>query len=92
MKLISKFFAAVILAPIAALSFQACDKGKSYAELLNDENMAVNRFLCENRVVTSIPADSVFEVGPDAPYYRLAGLEARPATSALHVTTSPITP
>ena len=54
MKLISKFFAAVIL-----------------AELVRDEYMVVNRFLCENRVVTSIPADSVFEVGPDAPYYQL---------------------
>jgi lipoprotein len=71
MKLISKFLAAVVLASLAAISFQACDKGKSYAELLNDENMAVNRFLSENKVVTSIPADSVFEVGPDAPYYQL---------------------
>lgn len=33
--------------------------------------MAVNRFLVDHRIVTSVPADSVFEIGPDAPYYQL---------------------
>lgn len=70
MKIFSKiaFFA---IAAIAVVSLQSCEKTRSYSELLNDENMAVNRFLADQWVISSIPADSVFEVGPEAPYYQL---------------------
>lgn len=70
MKIFSKiaFFA---IAAIAVVSMQSCEKTRSYSELLNDENMAVNRFLADQWVIASIPADSVFEVGPEAPYYQL---------------------
>lgn len=51
--------------------FQSCESGRSYTELLNDENIAVNRFLADQWVIPSIPADTVFEVGPEAPYYML---------------------
>lgn len=68
-----------------------CEDSKSYADLLADENKAVNKFLVEHRVIDEIPADSVFEIGPDAPYYRIddegnvymqvlsAGTDERPA-------------
>ena len=49
----------------------SCDDNKSYAELLTDENHSVNTFLANQRVVNEIPEDSVFKVGPDAPYYRI---------------------
>lgn len=64
---------AALLAGVVALiaSLSSCEEGKSYAELLNDENKAVNRFLADQRVVDHIPADSIFEVGEDAPYYCL---------------------
>lgn len=70
MKIFSKiaFFLAAIF---VVVSFQACESGRSYSELLNDENMAVNRFLADHWVIKTIPADSVFEVGPEAPYYQL---------------------
>lgn len=70
MKIFSKiaFFA---IAAIAVISMQSCEKTRSYSELLNDENMAVNRFLADQWVIATIPADSVFEVGPEAPYYQL---------------------
>lgn len=70
MKIFSKiaFFA---IAAIAVVSMQSCEKTRSYSELLNDENMAVNRFLADQWVIATIPADSVFEVGPEAPYYQL---------------------
>lgn len=42
----------------AALS--ACSDRESYAELLNDENQAVNAYLSEYPVIASVPADSVF--------------------------------
>lgn len=53
------------------LAFSACDDGKTYAELLQTEDQSVNNFLADNIVINSIPADTVFETGPDAPYYRL---------------------
>ena len=60
-----------MVAVLAVISLQSCEKTRSYSELLNDENMAVNRFLADQWVIASIPADSVFEVGPEAPYYQL---------------------
>lgn len=59
---------AALAAGAAAVS---CDDNRSYAELLTDENHAVNLFLSDQRVVGEVPADSVFEEGPDAPYYQL---------------------
>lgn len=64
----------LLLALIAAtigITLTSCNDGKSYSELLNDETKSVNYFLAKQHVITSIPADSVFEVGPDAPYYQL---------------------
>ncbi|MDE6100091.1 MAG: DUF4827 domain-containing protein [Paramuribaculum sp.] len=65
----SIFLISIISALTAALS--SCSSSTSYAELLNDENKSVNRFLVNQIVIPSIPADSVFETGPDAPYYQL---------------------
>lgn len=49
----------------------SCSDGKSYAELLSNETQFVNSFLADQRVVNGIPADTVFECGTDAPYYRI---------------------
>lgn len=62
------FGAAALLAVTLASS---CDDGKTYAELLNDESHYVNAFLADQRVINSIPPDTVFETGEDAPYYRI---------------------
>lgn len=63
----------IYLLIISAISVLAvsCESGQSYAELLQTENQAVNRFLADQKVIADIPADSVFEVGPDAPYYQI---------------------
>lgn len=71
MKTIYRICYSMLLAVVAFMSFQSCESGRSYSELLNDENMAVNRFLADQWVIPGIPADTVFEVGPDAPYYQL---------------------
>lgn len=55
----------------ALISLSGCNDKKSYAELLTEENQAVNVFLSNQNVITSIPPDSIFEYGPDAPYYQL---------------------
>lgn len=49
----------------------SCEKTKSYSEMLRDEERAVNLYLSGQRVVPYVPEDSVFEVGPDAPFYRM---------------------
>ena len=51
------------------LAFSSCKDSKSYAELLNEETKAVNAFLADQNVILDIPADSIFEYGPDAPLY-----------------------
>lgn len=56
---------------LALMSLCACNDDQSYADRLNDERNAVNAFLANHRVVMSVPKDSVFEVGIDAPYYRI---------------------
>ena len=70
MKIFSKI-ALIVIATVVGFATQSCEKSRSYSELLNDENMAVNRFLADQWVIASIPADTVFLVGPDAPYYQL---------------------
>ena len=49
----------------------ACNDDQSYADRLNQERYAINAYLANHRVVMSIPEDSVFEVGEDAPFYRV---------------------
>ncbi|MDE7402924.1 MAG: DUF4827 domain-containing protein [Muribaculaceae bacterium] len=66
-----KYFGLGSIAWILLLLFTSCDDGKSYSELLRDEDHAVNWYLAQCRVETSIPKDSVFEVGADAPFYRM---------------------
>ena len=56
---------------VLALLGTACSKSKSYSELLRDEEKAVNWFMSNQKVISEIPADSVFISGPDAPYYRM---------------------
>lgn len=70
MKLIKYFGPLAIFACIASC-MTSCDDDKTYAELLTDENKYVNAFLADQHVINHIPADTVFETGPNAPYYRL---------------------
>lgn len=55
----------------ATLLTTSCNDSKSYADLLSAESKAINVFLADNNVILDIPADSVFQTGKDAPYYRL---------------------
>jgi len=64
-----KFISLIALMVFVCLS--ACKDSQSYADLLNKERYATNAYLANCRVVNEIPSDTVFEVGTDAPYYRL---------------------
>lgn len=55
----------------AAMALTSCSDSESYAEQLNDERHATNSFLSRYRVVDHVPADTVFETGDDAPFYKL---------------------
>lgn len=55
---------------MVATSLTSCNSNESYANMLNDERHAVNAFMA-NFQIKDVPADSVFEVGENAPYYKL---------------------
>ena len=61
----------VLPALLAVLALASCSNSESYAERLNTERIACNAYLATKRVVNSIPPDSVFEEGTDAPFYRI---------------------
>lgn len=61
----------VIITGALAIGLSSCSDGKSYADLLTDEAHYINNFLVDNTVVGSVPADTVFITGKDAPYYKL---------------------
>lgn len=61
-----------LISAILLLAFAtSCSDSKSYAELLTEENHTVNNFLSYQKLIDKIPTDTVFEVGPDAPYYQI---------------------
>ena len=62
---------ALLLAITVLMTLAACNDDESYADKLNDERNAVNAYLANQRVVMSIPEDTVFEVGENAPFYRI---------------------
>lgn len=61
----------LVLTAIMCLAFVSCEDTVSYSDLLKNEQKVSNWFLAQHRVCNEIPADSIFEVGPDAPYYRM---------------------
>jgi len=60
-----------ILSGLLLVGLSSCSDSESYADLLNKERHAANAYLANFRVVNEIPNDTVFEVGKDAPYYRI---------------------
>lgn len=69
-KIFIKIVALVVLGVLSLGGLTSCNDNESYAELLDDERHACNAFLANFRIA-EVPADSVFEVGSDAPYYKL---------------------
>jgi len=61
----------VFLLAVTLLAMCACNNDESYADRLNDERNAVNAYLANHRVVMNVPEDTVFEVGENAPFYRI---------------------
>lgn len=67
----NKFYIGVLAAALGCVILSGCSDTKTYAEYLRDEEMATNWFLAGERVENSVPANGEFEVGPDAPYYKM---------------------
>lgn len=66
-----RIFAMLLTGAVLLAGATSCNDDKSYAELLTEEAHYVNNFLADQRVINEMPADTVFETGSDAPYYRL---------------------
>jgi len=60
---------ALLLGTVCVMA--SCGDSESYSDRLNTERQATNAYLRTQRVVNTIPADTVFEVGEDAPFYRI---------------------
>ena len=61
----------LILLLSACVGFTACEKGESYADLLKKEEKAVNWYMSGEQVEVTIPSDSIFITGEDAPFYKM---------------------
>lgn len=70
MRLNSKISIFSFLGVMLAL-FSSCEKTKSYSELLKEEEQAVNWFLAQKKVALEIPENNDFQIGEDAPFYRM---------------------
>ena len=66
-----KKYSLLAIVALFLINLVSCSKTVSYSELLNDEEEATNWFLANQKIVTTVPEDSVFECGKDAPFYRM---------------------
>ncbi len=66
-----KSFYLMLMLALSLVELSSCKDNDSYADLLNKERHATNAYLANCRVVNDIPSDTVFEVGTNAPYYRI---------------------
>lgn len=53
-------------------SISITQKGLTYEDMLKHENKAIKKFLENVTVINEVPAENAFEVGSDAPFYKLA--------------------
>lgn len=71
MKISSRIILGGIASMFLMLAVVSCSDSKSYSELLNDEKHSINAYLANQKVINYVPADSVFQYGENAPYYRM---------------------
>lgn len=62
---IASFLSLVLLLMISS----SCSDSKTYAELLEAEQNAINKYLSNQQVIKTIPSDTIFITGENAPYY-----------------------
>lgn len=70
-KLSDKIYHSLFFSILIMIGMTSCNEGKSYSDLLEEEEKAVNWYLAQQRVEASVPADSIFLTGQDAPFYRM---------------------
>lgn len=65
------FKISMICVVLTSVMLASCSKTESYSDLLKKEQKVSNWYLAQHKVCNEIPADSVFLMGPDAPFYRM---------------------
>lgn len=68
---LTKYLLPAIVAIPAISTLTSCEDGKSYSDLLREEEKATNWYMANQRIELDIPSDSILEYGPQAPYYKL---------------------
>ncbi len=53
------------------IAFASCEDSKSYSDLLNEEEHAVNWYIAKHSVDLNIPEDGNFKTGDNAPFYKM---------------------
>lgn len=61
----------ILLSLILLLPLCSCSDSESYANLLKEEEKASNWYLAGKKICLTIPKDSIFITGNDAPYYKM---------------------
>ncbi len=59
------------MAALFLLGNASCSDEESYSNLLKSEEKTTNWYMAQKNICLTIPEDSVFETGPDAPYYKM---------------------
>jgi hypothetical protein len=60
-----------VLALLGGVTLPSCSDSESYSNLLKAEEKATNWYLAQKTICLTIPEDSVFITGADAPYYKM---------------------
>ncbi|MBQ1724856.1 MAG: DUF4827 family protein [Muribaculaceae bacterium] len=68
----TKHYLVLLSVLLTSVLLCGCKDEQSYSDRLNAERNATNAFLRNYRIVNEVPSDTVFEVGENAPFYRIS--------------------
>ncbi len=68
---IKSLFGVILIAVLMITIGTSCNNDVSYSDRLNIERHSTNSYLANFKVKNDIPADTVFETGLNAPFYRI---------------------
>lgn len=68
---ITKYILTIAAALSLSMTFASCEEGKSYSDLLREEEKATNWYMANQKIELELPEDNNFITGTDAPFYKL---------------------
>ena len=68
---ITKYILTIAAALSLSMTFASCEEGKSYSDLLREEEKATNWYMANQKIELELPEENNFITGTDAPFYKL---------------------